>query len=314
LGRGDLNDREGNKHIRPRTIGVPSFKLRGIRPRLPVGLIVICPPRDHRNKRSSLMNQTIELLLNRRSVRAYDEKEINEDVKARIFAATLRAPTAGNMTLYSIIEVKDQSKKNILARTCDNQPFIAKAPFVLLFLADYQKWYDYFQVSGVEGLCNQKGIIMRTPQEGDLFLACCDALIAAQTAVIAAESLGIGSCYIGDIMENYEKHKELFELPKYVFPISLICFGYPTKQQRERKLTRRFDAKYVIFENQYHRLGNEELEEMYRERQEQVYGKRNIVDDAQNFGQMIFLQKFNSDFALEMNRSVRAMMRAWIED
>ena len=61
-----------------------------------------------------------------------------------------------------------------------------------------------------------------------LFLACCDALIAAQTAVIAAESLGIGTCYIGDIMENYEEHEELFGLPKYVFPIRLICFGYPT--------------------------------------------------------------------------------------
>ena len=60
-----------------------------------------------------------------------------------------------------------------------------------------------------------------------LFLACCDALIAAQTAVIAAESLGIGTCYIGDIMENYEEHEELFGLPKYVFPIRLICFGYP---------------------------------------------------------------------------------------
>ncbi|MEX1329519.1 MAG: nitroreductase family protein [Desulfobacterales bacterium] len=58
-----------------------------------------------------------------------------------------------------------------------------------------------------------------------LLLVCCDALIAAQTAVIAAESLGVGSCYIGEIMENYEEHKELFGLPKYVFLISLICFG-----------------------------------------------------------------------------------------
>ncbi len=72
---------------------------------------------------------------------------------------------------------------------------------------------------------------MRKPEEGDLFLACCDALIAAQTAVIAAESLGLGSCYIGDIMENYEVHRDLFKLPKYVFPICLVCFGYPTRQQ-----------------------------------------------------------------------------------
>ena len=80
---------------------------------------------------------------------------------------------------------------------------------------------------------------MRKPQEGDLFLACNDALIAAQTAVVAAESLGIGSCYIGDIMENYEAHRDLFGLPQYVFPICLLCFGYPTQGQMQRPMTPR---------------------------------------------------------------------------
>jgi len=260
------------------------------------------------------MNQTMELLLNRKSVRAYARKKISGEVKEKIIAATLRAPTAGNMMLYSIIEVKDQGAKNKLVVTCDNQPFIAKAPFVLLFLADYQRWYDYFQVSCVEQLCEQKGIAMRKPKEGDLFLACCDALIAAQTAVIAAESLGVGSCYIGDIMENYEEHKELFGLPKYVFPISLVCFGYPTQKQRERELTRRFDKRYIVFEDRYSRLGKEELEEMYREPQERVFGERKEIKGARNIGQMIYMQKFDSDFAREMNRSVRAIVQAWVED
>jgi FMN reductase (NADPH)/FMN reductase [NAD(P)H] len=260
------------------------------------------------------MNQTMELLLNRKSVRAYEGKEISKEVKEKILAATLRAPTAGNMMLYSIIEVKDQDAKEKLVRTCDNQPFIARAPLVLLFLADYQRWYDYFQVSGVEQICDQEGIAMRKPKEGDLFLACCDALIAAQTAVIAAESLGIGSCYIGDIMENYEEHKELFGLPKYVFPISLVCFGYPTRQQQERELTRRFDERYVIFEDRYSRFGREEFEEMYRERQERVFGERKEVKGARNIGQMMYVRKFDSEFAREMNRSVRAMVQAWVED
>jgi nitroreductase len=260
------------------------------------------------------MSQTLELLLTRKSVRAYERKKVSREVKEKIIAATLRAPTAGNMVLYSIIEVKDQSTKDELVKTCDNQPFIAKAPFVLLFLADYQRWYDYFQVSGVERLCDQKGIIMRKPEEGDLFLACCDALIAAQTAVIAAESLGVGSCYIGDIMENYEEHKDLFRLPKYVFPISLVCFGYPTQQQRERKLTPRFDKRYIVFEDQYNRLGKEDFEEMYQKPQERVFGERKEIKGAQNIGQMIYTQKFDSDFAREMNRSVRAMLQAWVED
>ena len=104
------------------------------------------------------MNQTMELLLNRKSVRVYEEKEVSAEAKEEIIAAALRAPTAGNLMLYSIIEVTEQSTKDRLVTTCDNQPFIAKAPFVLLFLADYQRWYDIFQVSGVEQLCEQNGI------------------------------------------------------------------------------------------------------------------------------------------------------------
>jgi nitroreductase len=258
------------------------------------------------------MNQTMELLHNRKSVRVYDGQEISAAVKAEILAATLRAPTAGNMMLYSIIEVTDQRAKDRLSVTCDNQPFIAKAPLVLLFLADYQRWYDYFGVSGVEQLCEQKGLAMRKPQAGDLFLACCDALIAAQTAVMAAESLGVGSCYIGDIMENYEQHQELFGLPKYVFPIGLVCFGYPTRQQQTRELTPRFEAKYVIFENRYHSLGREEFGEMYGE--PPASGEQAEEAGALNIGQRMYFRKFDSDFSREMNRSVRAMLQAWVED
>lgn len=257
------------------------------------------------------MNQIMKLLLNRKSVRAYEGKEISKEVKDTILAATLRAPTAGNMMLYSIIEIKDQDAKDQLVKTCDNQPFIAKAPLVLLFLADYQRWCDYFHVSGVEQHCEQKGVAMRKPGEGDLFLACCDALIAAQTAVIAAESLGIGSCYIGDIMENYETHKALFELPEYVFPITLVCFGYPTRQQQKRALTQRFDEKYIIFENRYRRFKKETFEDMYRERQAQMFGKKKEMKGALNVGQEMYQRKFDSSFAHEMNRSVQAMLQAW---
>jgi nitroreductase len=260
------------------------------------------------------VNPTIELLLNRKSIRAYQEREITEKVKAQVLEAALRAPTAGNMMLYSIIEVKDQTKKRTLVKTCDNQPFIARAPLVLLFLADYQRWYDYFMVSGVEQLCEQEGISMRRPEEGDLFLACCDALIAAHTAVIAAQSLGLGSCYIGDIMENYEVHKDLFDLPRYVFPIALVCFGYPTRQQQEKPLTRRFDSKFVVFENQYSHLDRDHLREMYRERQEQTFGEREEVKGARNLGQLMYTRKFDSDFAREMNRSVRAILKTWTGD
>jgi nitroreductase len=139
------------------------------------------------------MNQVMDVLMKRRSVRAYEDRQIGADVRAEILKATLRAPTAGNLMLYSILDITDQSMKDKLAITCDDQSFIAKAPMIWIFLADYQRWYDYFLASGVDEMCAGKNQKMQKPEEGDLFLASCDALIAAQNAVIAAEALGIGS-------------------------------------------------------------------------------------------------------------------------
>jgi FMN reductase (NADPH)/FMN reductase [NAD(P)H] len=259
------------------------------------------------------MNLVIETILKRKSMRAYEKKEIAQEVREELLHATLRAPTAGNLMLYSIVEVTDPHIKDELAVSCDNQPFIARAPLVWLFLADYQRWFDYFVASGVEQLCERKKTIMRKPEEGDLFLACCDALIAAQTAVIAAESLGLGSCYIGDIMENYETHRDLFNLPKYVFPICLVCFGYPTRQQMERGQTTRFKEKFILFEDHYRRLSGEEFEEMFNETHEQAFHGREELAGARNVGQLVYNRKFNSAFSKEMSRSARAILKTWME-
>ena len=104
----------------------------------------------------------------------------------------------------------------------------------MLFLADYQRWMDLYAAAGCEQRAAELGIPVRPPAEGDLVLALMDALIAAQTAVIAAESLGIGSCYIGDIIENWETHQALFDLPRYTFPAALVCFGRPAKPPSTR--------------------------------------------------------------------------------
>ena len=252
------------------------------------------------------MNSVMDVLLSRKSIRAYEDRRIEPDVRAAILKATLRAPTAGNMMLYSVIEVTDQSKKDRLVKTCDNQPMIARAPMVWLFLADYQRWQDYFNHSNAEKL--EKPI--RIPEEGDLFLACCDALIAAQNAVIAAESFGLGSCYIGDIIENYEAHKEMFDLPQYVFPICMLVFGYPTRQQKEREMTTRFDEKFIVFENKYRQLEAAEFDEMFAERESQM-PKGKAMQGVDNFGQAMYRRKFSSDFSIEMSRSAREWLKGW---
>lgn len=252
------------------------------------------------------MNKTLQLIHERRSVRSYSDRPVERETVDAIIAAAMRAPTAGNLMLYSIIEVIDPTTKEKLAESCDNQPFIARAPLVLIFLADYQRWVDIFLASDVPALCEARDETMRWPGEGDLMLACCDALIAAHTAVIAAESLGLGACYIGDIIERYEYQQELLDLPRYTFPITMVCFGYPRPHANARPRTSRFPQACLHFRDRYRRLEKDELLAMVKSRRRGPF-----VGGAVNVGQQVYLRKFSSDFAVEMTRSVREAVRHW---
>lgn len=240
------------------------------------------------------MNPIIENLLNRKSVRVFENKPIPGDIKQEILLAAINAPTAGNQQLYTILDITDQTIKDRLAITCDNQPFIAKAPMVLLFCADAQKWYDVFSDCN----CNP-----RKPGNGDLMLAVDDALIAAQNAVTAAWSFGVGSCYIGDIMEQCEEHKKLLNLPQYVFPAAMIVFGYPTQQQLDRPKPFRCEMKYIVHENGYHRMEGPELRQMLRRQPE----NQTFEDWCQAFCS----RKYNSDFSKEMTRSIEVYLNVF---
>lgn len=253
------------------------------------------------------MNQTIELIRQRTSLRKYDPRPVTDEHRDIILEAAMRAPTAGNMMPYSIILVEDPEKKEILSHTCDEQPFIAKAPLVLVFVADYQKWVDFYRINDVESFCRENGRDYNRPSEASLILAVQDALIAAQNAVVAAESLGIGSCYIGDIMEHYEKHKEIFDLPEFVYPVGMLCFGYyPEGHPQPRD---RFDKKYVVFKDQYEKLSDEQVQDMFKH-WESRFNPQNKFG-AKNFAQMHYAFKTNSDFSKEMARSIGEVLKIW---
>jgi len=237
------------------------------------------------------LNDIIKSLYDRKSVRAFIDKEIPKEAKEAIIRAAMEAPTAGNQMLYTIIDVTDQAIKDKLAVTCDNQPFIAKAPLVLIFFADHARWCDTYKAAGLEP---------RKPGTGDLFLAIADACIAAQNSVVAAESLGIGSCYIGDILEQCEIHREMFDLPKHVVPAAMLVFGYPTESAAKREKPKRFDKKYVVFENKYKTLPLEEHINMYEDR-EKASGKPG--GDFEEKIKAFCLRKYESDFSIEMTRS-----------
>ena len=233
------------------------------------------------------MNQTIRQLNERKSVRVFLDRDITAEAKAAILNAACQAPTAGNQQLYTIIDVTDQKIKDRLVDTCDHQPFIATAKMVLIFCADCKKWYDAFRHAGCQP---------RLPSVGDLMLAVSDANIAAQNAVTAAQSLGIGSCYIGDIMENCQEQRELLGLPEYVFPAAMLVFGYPTDQQAERQKPRRGDMQHIVHQNSYREMEGEELRRLFSIRSEQK--------DYEDYMRAFCDRKYNSDFSVEMSRSV----------
>ena len=233
------------------------------------------------------MNEVIESLYRRKSVRAYEDREIPEEMKQLILEAAMQAPSAGCQQLYTILDITDQKLKEALAETCDHQPFIAKAPMVLVFCADCKKWYDAYIEAGCEP---------RKPGVGDLMLAVTDTVIAAQNAVTAAESLGLGSCYIGDIMENCEEQRKLLQLPDYVFPAAMLVFGWPTKQQKERQKPERCDQKHIVHENTYRSMDGAELRDMFaHECKNRTY---------EEWCSAFCKRKYNSEFSEEMSRSV----------
>ena len=159
-------------------------------------------------------NAVLDTLEHRSSTRAFARDDddrpvaVTDEQRAAILHAASRAPSAGAMMMYSIVSIREQSTLDRLADLCDHQPMIAKAPWALIFVVDYAKWIDLFEHVG----CFEPGFVERTgkaprraPGLGDFAIAAQDAVIAAQNAVVAAEALGLGSCYIGDVIENAEE-------------------------------------------------------------------------------------------------------------
>ena len=242
------------------------------------------------------MNEIIRSLYDRKSVRVFEDRPIEKEVKQAILSAAIQAPSAGNMALYTILDITDEAKKLALSKSCDNQPFIATAPMVLIFCADYRRWYDVFRAHVDE---------VRTPDMGDLFLAQADTIIAAQNAVVAAQSLGVGSCYIGDITENFEYHRELLGLPQYVVPAAMLVMGYPTQQQKTRVKPTRFHTEDLVHENGYDMEKSARMEAMLSGQT----GKTG--EELSDYIARFCKRKWNSEFSQEMSRSCTEMVKFW---
>jgi nitroreductase len=245
------------------------------------------------------LNETMRAIRSRKSVRAFTESPISEEIKAQLLEAAFQAPTAGNMMLYTILDITDAALKEKLADACDHQPFIAKAPLVLVFLADWHRWLETFRAAN---------LAPRAPGPGNLLLAMADALIAAQNVVVAAEAFGLGSCYIGDILENCEAVRALLNLPEAAVPAAMLVIGHPTPQQQARRKPARFAKRFIVFENAYRAPTPQDCRDAYLER-EADDGRANAGFEA--LAEAFWKRKYESAFALEMDRSAQAYLSAF---
>ena len=149
----------------------------------------------------------IDFILTRRSVRRYETKDIPEEVLQQILEAGRQAPSAANRQPIHFVIVKDY---DILKNLCDNliTRFVKCAPVAVVGCAD------------IKSLLTGKWAVV-------------DATIAMQNMVIAAWTLGVGSCWIGACSE--EKVKDLLKIPDKWKIVALITFGYPAEQPKPRK-------------------------------------------------------------------------------
>jgi FMN reductase (NADPH) len=163
------------------------------------------------------MNGTINLLLNHMSIRKYKDKPIDRETVDTIIKCAQMAPTSSHFQAYTIIEVGEQSKKNMLSEIAGGQTWVTKAPLVLLFCADLNRGKKYYEETDKEVFSNTESYTV----------AVVDASLAMQKAYIAAESLGLGGVVVGGIRNDVESVSKEFKLPDMVAPLFLLCLGYP---------------------------------------------------------------------------------------
>lgn len=160
----------------------------------------------------------IDLLKGRKSIRRYSSKPVDDSLLNELIEAAGRASTTGNMQLYSIVVTRSKEGKERLAPCHFNQPMITGAPVVLTFCADYNRFSKW---------CAQRKATPGYNNFHSFLTAMIDTLLFAQNFCVAAESKGLGICYLGTTTYTADKLVDILKLPQLVMPVTTITVGYP---------------------------------------------------------------------------------------
>lgn len=193
----------------------------------------------------------MESLIQRKSIRKYQQKDVSKELLNELFEASFRASTVGNMQTYSVVVTREAEGKEKLSPAHFNQPMVKSAPVVLTFCIDlrrFSKWCE--QRNAQPGYNNFEWFVT----------GAVDALLAAQTFCVAAEKKGLGICYLGTTTYNPHVIVEALNLPELVFPITTVTVGWPAEDPEQ---VDRLPIEGIVHEEYYHDYSPEDIDAIY---------------------------------------------------
>jgi nitroreductase len=181
-------------------------------------------------------NPIIEIMLNRKSIRKYKPEMPADEVIETVVRAGQQAPFASQLCSL------------LLQRGPKGTPF--KAPLLFIVCVDSHKWQLIMAERDWQMDVEDDALL--------LLLGIQDAALMSENMVIAAESLGMGSCFLGGMPFNSESLIEKFKLPERVFPMVGLTMGYPAENPPPRP---RYPLDFVLFEDQYPDFSKDQIQE-----------------------------------------------------
>ena len=208
-----------------------------------------------------------EVLMDRKTIRKYSTKPVEDKLLNELLTMGCRSSTTGNMQVYSIIITREDEKKKELAPLHFNQKMITEAPVVLTFCADFNRFNKWCRARNAEpGYDNFLSFLT----------AAIDAILVAQTLSIAAESKGLGICYLGTTTYMAHKIIEVLKLPKGVVPVTTVTLGWPEEDPQQ---VDRLPLKAVVHNETYNDYSNEDIELYYSEKEKRTDSRQFIKEN-----------------------------------
>lgn len=238
---------------------------------------------------------TIDLINRHRSIRKFKDLPIEKEKMDRILECGMRAPNTGNMQIYSIIVTEQRDNIEALSKLHFGQGATAAA--FLTICVDVNRYHHWCRLRG----CDE-------PYDNFLWLmsGTVDATLAAQNICIAAESEGLGLCYLGTVMYNTQAIAKLLELPKGVVPVVTLCMGYPAE---EPALSERLPLEGVVHQEKYHDYSDDDIERIHRIREEFPFNQEMVRQNGTRNYCEIFTTK---RYPRQMNEEVSAKLEAFL--